>query len=210
VPRTYTQKRHNAVNDYWRNYGKERVLVYCVDDGNNNIFANSSAAAADKRTTVLSILGINYIAPGNHGTTARITENANDQATAIFRYLTEDGPFGPTAGFANFRFYVDGASTGVDRESLPATAIPIIFDANFNAVLLFVDPANGVVFIGDSQTFDEGSTAADAIAGNADAISRFRLNLVAYVVNAAQYGSSFTSLFLPGNEALYDAAFQTR
>ena len=119
-----------------------------------------------------------------------------------------DGPFGAVTDPASPEFYIDGVSSGVDPASLPGTAVPLIFDEEGLSVVFFIDPANGLVFIGDSQMFDSGySSVTNAIAGDTDDQDRFLLNVLAYLVNCAQYGSGFADLFVPGNEALYEAAF---
>ncbi len=214
---SYTQARHDIVNSYWQQYGNDRIFVYAIDEVTNSIFANADEGSS-KRTTVLSMLDINYRATSGAGTSRLITTDPEAQASAIFRYLTQDGPFGPTPDFANFTFYYDGISTGVNVSSLPETAVPIFFDNRGIAggcVMFFIDPANGVVYWGDSQFFDTGIpaylTASSMVTamgnGTAATYNRFFGNFIAYIVNCAQYGSGFAGLFLPGNEALYDKAF---
>ena len=83
---------------------------------------------------------------------------------------------------------------------------------------MFIDPANGIVYWGDGQLFDVGYPTAfltaDQMADrNRDGHSILLANLVAYIINCAQYGSSFADLFIPdefGNYPLYEAAFPSR
>ncbi len=212
----YTQQRHDVINSYWSEYGNDRIFVYAVEQRTNSVFDNATNNG-DKRTTVLSTLGVDYLQPTGTGYVSKITTDVNHQRTAVFRYLTEDGPFGHVNDFADHGYQNDGTSSGVARASLPPTAVPIIFDSNGvtgGCVMMFIDPANGVVYWGDGQLFDVGSPAfrtADQMAdGNRDGHSIFLANLLAYIVNCAQYGSSFADLFIAdelGNYPLYEAAF---
>ena len=211
---SYVQQRHDVVNSYWEQYGNDRIFVYCIEERTNSVFNN---ATSDNRTTALSILGVNYLVPGGSGYVSKITTDRDDQNTAVFRYLTQDGPFGRVTDFANHIYQNDGISSGVDRASLPKTAVPVIFDSrgiDGGCVMMFIDPANGIVYWGDSQLFDVGSptyrTATQMADGNRDGHSIFLANLLAYIINCAQYGSSFADLFIPdgsGNYPLYEAAF---
>ncbi len=213
---SYIQQRHNVVNSYWQQWGNDRVFVYAVEQRTDGVFRNASNANT-RRTTILSTLGVDYLQPSGTGYVAKITNDPNHQRTAVFRYLTQDGPFGSAPDFASFNYYNDGTSSGANSASLPPTAVPIIFDSRGAAggcVMLFLDPANGVVYWGDGQFFDAGSPAyhsAEQMAnGDRDGYSIFMGNVLAYIVNCAQYGSSFADLFVAdqaGNYPLYDAAF---
>ncbi len=217
---SYTQQRHDVINNYWNQWGNDRVFVYAIEQRTDGVFANA-ATASTRRTTVLSDLGVRYRQPDGTGYVSKITTDPAERNTAVLRYLTQDGPFGGTPTFANFVYYNDGTSSGVDRQSLPPTAVPIIYDSRGvtgGCVMLFFDPANGVVYWGDGQLFDVGSPAyrtanllADFVnSPNRDEYSSFLGNVLAYIVNCAQYGSSFADLFIAdssGNYPLYDAAF---
>ncbi len=213
----YVQQRHDVVNSYWNEYGNDRIFVYAVEERTNSVF-NNATTNTSKRTTVLSMMGVDYLQPTGTGYVSKITTDTEKaQKTAVFRYLTQDGPFGRVTDFANHSYQNDGTSSGVDLASLPATAVPIIFDSRGVAggcVMMFIDPANGVVYWGDSQLVDVGSptfrTADQMADGNRDGHSIFLANLVAYIVNCAQYGSSFADLFIAdgtGSYPLYEAAF---
>ncbi len=217
---SYTQQRHDVINNYWRQWGNDRIFVYAIEQRTDGVFANA-ATAATRRTTVLSELGVNYRQPSGTGYVAKITTDPAERNTAVMRYLTQDGPFGSTPTFADFVYYNDGTSSGVDRQSLPPTAVPIIYDSRGvtgGCVMLFFDPANGVVYWGDGQFFDVGSPAYRTVTQLADQLnspsrdgySSFLGNVLAYIVNCAQYGSSFADLFIAdssGNYPLYEAAF---
>ncbi len=219
----YPQSLHDVINSYWQQYGNERIFVFATDYDSNSIFANAPENTS-KRTTVLSMLGIDFKDTNGGISDAKVTTDATAQTSAIFRYLTEDGPFGPVPDFASFEFYYDSINSGVDAESLPETAIPIIFNEDGvegGCVMLFIDPANGIVYWGDSQFFDVGIPLSSTYTyldademvngmgdGSAATYDRFLANIIAYVVNCAQYGSGFADLFLPQNAAMYDAAFK--
>ena len=220
---SYVQQRHDVVNSYWEEYGNDRIFVYCIEERTNSVFLNATENSS-KRTTVLSKLKINYLQPTGTGYVSKLTTDTDYQKTAVFRYLTQDGPFGTVGDFSSHGYQNDGTSSGVDFASLPKSAVPVMFDSRGDAggcVMMFIDPANGVVYWGDSQLVDVGSPAfisADQMAdGNGNANSNgnsiLLANLVAYIVNCAQYGSSFADLFVPddsGNYPLYEAAFPPR
>lgn len=205
----YSQARHTAVNDWWQKYKGERVVLYNVDNRNDRLFAGSTDR--NKKTTVLSILRYTYL--GTSGTPF-MNPSGTTQATPVFKYLVKDGPFRKMDGtvrqnldYSTFSFARDATSAGVNPGSLPVGAVPVIVD-NAGAALLVIDPVNNVVFIGESQMFHSGySTAAVTAAGNGTDKSKFLGNLLAYIINAAQYGTHFTDLFLPGNSTLYNDAF---
>ncbi len=213
---SYVQQRHDVVNSYWEQYGNDRIFVYCIEERTNSVFENATYNS-DKRTTILSMLNVKYLQPSGTGYVSKITTDTDDQRTAVFRYLTQDGPFGEAGDVASFVYQNDGISSGVDLASLPGTAVPIIFDSRGVAggcVMMFIDPANGIVYWGDSQIFDVGSpvykTPTQMADGTGDGHSIFLANVLAYIINCAQYGSSFADLFIPdgsGNYPLYEAAF---
>ena len=190
----WTQARHNAVNNWWKKYEGERIVVYAADNRNGNLFVGGT------RTSVMSILGYTY-----HATDGTPRMNSSVSSEKVFEYLVKDGPFRKGTQYLDynaFSFTRNSTSSGTNPASLPAGAVPVITDSNGSA-LLVIDPKNNVVFFGESQMFDSGySTAAVTAAGNGTDKSKFLGNLLAYIVNAAQYGSHFTDLFLDQN--LYD------
>jgi hypothetical protein len=204
-PSVYAQAQHNAVNEWYERYGKERLLLYMADTSNDYLFANSNSSS--KKVTVLSKLGITGSA--STGNTAALTTSESEKP--VYKYLVFDGPFGPSGPFN--RMYMDGINTRVHASSLPASAVPLIVDnSNANNVVLFVDPLNNIVYNGESQIFNSyiESAATTLNGGSTDSdanLSRFLANLLAYIVNASQYGTHFTDLFLPGNTELYNDAF---
>ncbi|MDR2911802.1 MAG: hypothetical protein LBV38_00660 [Alistipes sp.] len=199
VANTYSQARHNAINNWWDNHGRENgVLVYVNDDPSGAIFAGGG------RTTVLSRMGVTYTGAASGGVTAGMAPN---NGSRVFDYMVDKGPFGQV-GTLNSPLWTDGISSTAGN--LPTSAVPLVVDRN-GKTLLFVDPVNSVVFIGEAQLFDiymhAPGVLAGANSGPYPANSRLLGNLLAYIVNSAQYGSHFTDLFRPGGEALYDAAF---
>ncbi len=204
----FSQVRHDAVNTFWQKYGNERILFYLLDvpySGADGIFAGATGTSS--RESVLSMLGMRYLAPGDATTT--VTIKSAMATTPVYRYLTQDGPFG-AVNLANVSYAHNTHPSGVDPGSLPTTAVPVLVDADNGAVLLLIDPGNGVVFLGEDDIIGPGYVEASVMAagkGAGDDKSRFLANLIAYIVNCGQYGSGFADLFLPGNEVLYNAAF---
>ncbi len=203
----YTQDRHTAVNNWFDSYGKERLVYYIHDDANDRLFANSTNSA--RRTTVLSELNIS--GGGHTSSGGGAVLNTDVANSSIYKYLVEDGPFGPSGQFSSVS--MDATSSRAYASTLPATAVPLIVERdNHENVLLFVDPVNNLIYQGESQLFDAYIEAPSITlqGGSTNSyanLSRFLANFLGYVVNASQYGSHYTELFLPGNEALYNDAF---
>jgi hypothetical protein len=200
----YTQARHNAVNEWWDKYGKERLVYYFMED--HEIFDGN---AGQRHTTILNKLGI--IGRGDLPGGGSPVLNTSRSDAPIYKYLVQNGPFGTSGQFA--RAYLDGTNTVVSASTLPGSAIPLIVDSEHpDYVYLFIDPVNNLIYQGESQIFD---TYIDSpvltLAGTSNSSDRnlscFLANLLAYVMNASQYGSHYTDLFKAENEALYNDAF---
>jgi hypothetical protein len=197
VAGTYSAKRHAAIYNWWKNYGKdEGILVFNNDESEEDLFLNSR---------VMTEMGVIYTGAASGGVAAKMATN-ND--SRVFDYVVKRGPFGSVPALDR-TLWTDGASSTAGQ--LPTSATPLIVDRD-GKVVVFVDPVNNVVFIGDSQVFDiymnSPAVLAGANGGSYPNNSKFLGNLLAYIVNSAQYGSHFTDLFRPGGEALYQAAFE--
>ncbi|MDL2230275.1 hypothetical protein LJB87_00600 [Alistipes sp. OttesenSCG-928-L06] len=204
----YSQARHLSVEN-WRK-ANDKVVVYACDNRNGSLFAGSG----NSYTTGLSTRGYTYKSTGSHGYTARINSNAVN--TNIMKYLLKDGPF--TNGVeltrlknGTLRFYHDSTSSGVNPGSAPFSdgAVAVIVDPN-GTPMLVIDPKGRLVYIGESQFFNDSSSAhpynTPPVKASSSEKSKFLGNLLAYIINAAQYGSSFTDHFLPGSTT-YDETF---
>jgi hypothetical protein len=199
----WDQTKHTYVNEWFASYGRERLLYYVFDNADNNLFANASNAAT-KFTTVLTDKGVNYQAGAGEGSYV-----VSDKP--VYTYIHRDGPFGAVGEDAHNTFYTGGAWSAVDASTIgPGTgmpnAVPLIKGTN-GSVYLFVDPENNLIYQGESEWFNtEKVTAANAAAGNWGTDwanqSKFLANFLAYVVNASQYGSHWTDLFVTAPESV--------
>ena len=202
-PARFDQPHHTVVNEWWERMKGEGLLVYTgdTDSNNDNIFLGSTRP--DKRTTVLSTLEVRHSeSPG------RATFATGEADKPVYKYLTGDGPAG-TVATSGVDIYTDGPRSAANAASMPPNAVPVLMQGP--SVSLFVDPQNNLIFIGDCVLFYSGAdyvSAANAASktwgGNAAtaARSKFLVNLLAYVHNAAQYGSHFTDLFVTSPEAI--------
>ena len=207
-PSLYSQARHTAIVNWWKNY--DRVVVYAAETRNDYLFQGSSAAATLKRTTALSERGYVYRATTGSGHTCSLNPNA--MSTPVMRFLMKDGPFtNGTQVSSALKFYLDSTSTGVNPSSSPFNdgAVAVIVDAA-NTPMFVIDPKGKIVYSGESQFFHTSTSnyVNPPVTGatNSD-ISKFLGNILAYVINAAQYGSHYTDLFLEENATLYNNAF---
>ncbi len=200
-PAHYSQSVHNAVNEWFDAYGKERLLVYVVDNALINPFKDGTLK------TVLSRLNVVYKTTNG---APRISTTASS-TTKLYQYIMVDGPFGavPTTDLTNVGWYWDAVSSTAD--GLNGNMIKLLEDAGGNAYL-FIDPENNLMFLGESNIFDLTQATAAVMAGGADKIadvkmrqrSVFLANLQAWLLNAAQYGTGWTDMFLLPGTAAYD------
>jgi hypothetical protein len=123
----------------------------------------------------------------------------------VYTYIHRDGPFGAVGTDAANTYYIGGALSGVDAGTIgPGTELPnavALIKGTNGSVYLFVDPENNLIYQGESEIFNIYQvSAANAAAGNwgtsYENRSKFLANYLAYVVNASQYGSHWTDLFV--------------
>ena len=188
----YSTARHQVVYNWWKNFGKdEGILVFVNDQTSTPFFANSP---------VMQEINVSSAGNGSGGSNVRL---ATDQSSSVHDYLLKGrGPFGEVNGLDR-TLYNDGiSSTAVTAGS---KAVPILSDGA-GKTILFIDPFNNVVFIGEAQVFDiwmhEPGVLAGTNGGSYPNNSKFLGNLLAYIVNSAQYGSHFSDLFR--DKDLYD------
>lgn len=186
-PRYYSTNRHKSVND-WRK-ANDGIVVYVSDDRERHPFEDPNSS--------LKELGYTYAAPNN---TPKINGSITDKN--VMKYLLKDGPFskGSWLNYTNMSFTMDGISSGLNlsEQAKNRGAIPVITSQN-GAVMLMIDPAGQVVYLGEGQFFNGGCISPPVNPGTNSDNSKFLANLLAYILNAAQYGSHFTDHFLPGS-----------
>jgi hypothetical protein len=196
-PYSWPQTKHTEVNEWFGSYGRERLLYYVIDNPLNYPFANAAADAA-RRTSVLTEKGVNY-----QITSGRASYSGS--GTPVYTYIHRDGPFGAVGADAVNTFYCNGVSSGVEASSIGGgtklpNAVPLLVGEN-GCVYLFIDPENNLIYQGEAEIFNiDQVSAADVAAGNWGTLyanrSKFLANYLAYVVNASQYGSHWTDLFV--------------
>lgn len=121
--------------------------------------------------------------------------NTSVSNTRIYQLLVGGVVANIPAVNTNANLYEDAVSTQVTV--YPATTVPIIVTQGTNRAFLAIDPALGLIYLGESQFFDTPE-------GNP-----FLNNLLVYIKNAAMYGSHFTELLLDqgGQPAPWDAVW---
>jgi hypothetical protein len=123
------------------------------------------------------------------------SEANNNRGKKLWDYLLKDGPFtnGVEINPASITFVTQGIYWGnIGLSSYPTTMIPIIMYNNHCTV--GIDPTHNVAVI-YPQLFNYNGTANDAIQIQGGPQDKFLCNLLAFIVNAAQYGEDFTSQF---------------
>jgi hypothetical protein len=190
---SYSAKRHNAIYNWWKNFGKdEGILVYVNDEVSENLF----------QTEVFRDINVSFAgARGGNDISVKMSGDPRTASSPVYDYIMNKGPFGVvngSMGGLDRTLWNDGTSSTAITTAAGSTAIPILWDGA-NKTIMFIDPANNVVFIGDGQMFDAymhpATTLAGTNAGSYPNNSKFLGNLLAYIVNSAQYGSHFSDLF---------------
>lgn len=152
----------------------------------SRIFSNSSSSVAKQGWT----------RNGDVETSSKVPNSGSSAKIADFIY--RKGPFGQVSGLSSSNFNSDGASNSVILPS-GSKAVPIL-GTNSDASLV-IDPQNRIVFIGESQMFSSsGDPQGIAVSGYPstalNAKTRLLANVYAYIILTAQYGSSFSDLFV--------------
>lgn len=200
----YTQPRHTVANDWWSE--NDGVIVYAADPRSDLIFHGSTAS--NKFETVLSQLGYEYELPRDgSGFVCKINPDTDVQGTRVMQYLLQYGPFRKIVGGTATQistavlFDRDNANTSVKLSSIPSGAVPVILN-QYDQPFLVVDPKNRLVYWGESNMFHDSNSAnpfsdapVEATGATSSDKSKFLANLIAFIINTAQYGSHFTDLF---------------
>ncbi len=126
--------------------------------------------------------GYNFISPSG-STNGKANPAVAD--TRIMQLLTTKG--GTSITLASISEFNCGGDNTV-ATVIPDTAVPVIVKTNnSNQVMMAIDPANMMIYIGEGEMFHT------ATSGNR---SVFCDNLFYYVGNAARYGSHFTDMLI--------------
>lgn len=148
----------------------------------------------DRRNMIAAVLGVDcYVDHNDSG--PRIAADpppANTPARRLWDYIAVNGPFG-SVNTANLSFQcTDSYITSLDNRR-PPTTLPLLKDAaGSGRAELAIDPVNRLLFIGNVEMF--GTYSNNASEMNDDE-RRFMKNIIAFAINAAQYGDYFLSDF---------------
>lgn len=173
-------------------YGNDGILVMFVDEDSRN------ATGSFTPTYLPGKLGLVGTAHDPDAQRYRL----NVSGGKIMDYLVKDGPWAPGTSelddWQTTQYRTSGVTSGVTVASVNSSmpnAVPVLLDSNGGTVLM-IDPERNVVYSGDSELFDNyvGNSYDPIISSTQE---RVLANLLAYVVNAAQYGDNFTDYFWP-------------
>lgn len=180
------------------------VKAFMEDVDGVTLFMSSEQASGPRNAinnSPLSDMGYTFSAAGVAGqgagnTTLLNTDDANVASSRIYQFLVTYGNSTISSPSA-LTFYSDAINTSVLASSnLPETAIPVLKYANGNYALV-IDPANKVVFHGESSNFHDGMSVSGRY--------EFVYNFSEYLGYAAMYGSNFTDMLrddLTGDNAI--------
>ncbi|NDV60435.1 hypothetical protein D0T85_20305 [Bacteroides sp. 519] len=125
----------------------------------------------------------------------------NSPGKRVLYYLYNHGPFGEVmlADMDNKITDMDNVHSAISRTSVTPTGTAVLSEKDYaDGIVLFIDPDQKIVYLGESQLFSDSSFSPnnidDSNAANRSA-SRFLGNLLSYIIRAAQYGSHFTDHF---------------
>jgi hypothetical protein len=108
-------------------------------------------------------------------------------AQKVWDYIMVNGPFG--AVYAGTTFTTDGYTRALT--TWPSTTVPLLYGAGYPQVA--IDPVLRILYIGDVDLFGTVGGRNSFPAGSAKLA--FMNNIIAFMVNAAQYGDYFLSEF---------------
>ncbi|MDR0892682.1 MAG: hypothetical protein LBN24_08710 [Mediterranea sp.] len=139
----------------------------------------------------------NLAGPANVAVTPQTAEQYsedNERGQKLWEYLTKTGPFtGATPIDLGDLVYQTGPTDEYNRigfSQWPSTMIPIIM-LDPSHCSMGIDPANNVCYL-NTQIFNSMYNNY----GDNSPQARFLKNILAYIVNAAQYGTDFTGQFV--------------
>jgi len=185
---------HFARPAYLPNTTVDEVIYQWTINGDGLLFVSNDASAYECTqafgSLILGKLGLS----GGYG---NFTYNIwNKPENRIIKYLTQDAPWAVTAPSTHNWFTTNITTAGETSymttssvEAIPH-AVPVLQRAGGQTVLM-IDPVRNVVVSGDAEIFQGIQFAANP----ATVQARFTANLLAYIVNATQYGSHFTDYF---------------
>ncbi len=142
-------------------------------NANNTVFK-------DKNYTVSS-------GSGGNGNAKLNTADSATTSTKIWKFFVTTPYYGaPYASMNN----LSGDSTSKGLDSKPQSAVALLLHNDTSRPLLTIDPVNRIMFCGESQSLEYSDIDVN------DSRNTFGWALRIFVAKAAQYGSSFTDMFI--------------
>ncbi|MDL2319979.1 hypothetical protein LJC45_02465 [Alistipes sp. OttesenSCG-928-B03] len=211
-PNEYSTNWYARTLSWWQNTDTDGVSVWANDRSN-------ASPAYSSTSSILNKAGLVYVAPSGDPNPL----NAGYAHRFMDYLLNGDGPFGSPTN-TSLSYYNDGASSAMSTSSLrPDYQIPVIMNNSTSSgkAILVVDVKNRIVCIGECQMFQIGHgqaysalTTIGSMTAPGTSYDVVACNLIAYVINTAQYGSHFSDLFIQGSDEratsieLYNKAFK--
>lgn len=195
----WSDQGFNVVNEWRKN--TDGVLVIFQD------YSNRHDKAVPFFTKLYNNIG--YKETSETGSSKIDFTALNDNR--IIKYLYKDGPFG-TSDVNKFSGDLDrlnDAHSAISRETVEKTGTAIIHEYNnSNNIVVFIDPDNRIVYIGESELFSGTTTFGESYLNNSNyprryEANKFYANFLSYIIRAAQYGSHFTDHFKKDSDTYY-------
>ncbi|MDR0332999.1 MAG: hypothetical protein LBI15_05990 [Dysgonamonadaceae bacterium] len=186
----------NNVNNYRQDlhYG---LLVMSATDGTSagatGAFTNDNSPLRQAGITSIARTNDTGGTSGATGSTAgrgTISTLGSVTSTKLYQFLV--GAHAPTP-IANLTAWFDGDGnhTSTPVASLPAGAVPLITQGASGVEVragLVIDPANRIIYIGESDYFGSNNTTVTS--------DQFLHNFMFYLENAAKFGTAFMDMFI--------------
>ena len=159
------------------------VTMVVVDQNDTNLISRMN-------TYVLNPM--DYAAPtGSGGNGNGTLGNKGQTDTKIWKFFVSRPYYGdPYTSITN----TSGDGINSTLSQMPGSAVTILQNSNSGNPLLTVDPVNGFVFLGEAQALENGDMNSPASNNTLGWALRI------WVAKAAQYGSSFTDMFIEDGE----------
>lgn len=177
-----------AAMDSW--LAADNGVMFVVQD--RSASSGTDATIFTNSNSTLRKLG--WSRSGDVNTASKVPNTGS--SAKIVDFIFRKGPFGPVNGLSSSNFASDGVS---NRVSVSGSAVAIL--GTSSGASFVIDPKNRVVFVGESQMFSHaGAVDGISVTGypstSLNAKTTFLANVYAYMILTAQYGSSFSDLFI--------------
>ncbi|MDR0765817.1 MAG: hypothetical protein LBF09_02620 [Odoribacteraceae bacterium] len=149
--------------------------------------------ASQRKSMVSSVLGVDCYDNPSANTARRTAVAAPVEGTSarkVWDYVMVNGPFGPVTP-GNISIISNDSYIGVLGSNKPSTTVSLLNYPDGRTEIA-IDPVKRLLFIGNIEVF--GTIQNPDASMNTDE-HRFMRNIIAFIINAAQYGEYFLSDF---------------